>query len=100
MLVQNIVGCTGHITGGHKKDANFFAESFFDPMNEPDPEKKLVYLHMFDGSSVCINSKYILKVVYLMLSFIVGSDHTCSNVLNGWAYIEEMTKLCIEYKVC
>ena len=35
--VQNIVYCTGHITGGHKKDAIFFAESFFDTMNELDP---------------------------------------------------------------
>ena len=35
--VQNIVNCTGHITGGHNKDANFFADSFFDPMNYLDP---------------------------------------------------------------
>ena len=35
--VQNIVYCTGHITGGHKKDDNFVAEIFFDPMNDLDP---------------------------------------------------------------
>ena len=50
--VQNIVDCTGHITGGHKKDAKFVAESFFDPINDLDTEKKLVDLHSFDGSSV------------------------------------------------
>ena len=44
MSVQNIVDFKGHITGGHKKDANFFAESFFDPMNDLDPEKKLMEL--------------------------------------------------------
>ena len=50
--VQNILDCTGHITGDHKKDAKFVADCFFDPMNEPDTEKKLVGLHMFDGASV------------------------------------------------
>ena len=35
--VQNIVDCTGHITGGHKKGDKFVAESFFDPMNDLDP---------------------------------------------------------------
>ena len=50
---QKIVGCTGDITGGHKKDAKFVADIFFDPMNELDPEKKLVDLHTFDGSILC-----------------------------------------------
>ena len=53
MSVQNIVDFTGHITVGNKKDANYFAESFFDPINGLDLEKKLVDLHMFDGASVC-----------------------------------------------
>ena len=48
---------TGHITGGHKKDAKFVVESFFDPMNDLDPEKKLVDLHMFYGASVCRKSQ-------------------------------------------
>ena len=34
---QNIVDCTGHITGGHKKDDKWFAESFFDTTNDLDP---------------------------------------------------------------
>ena len=59
--------CTGHITGGHKKDAKFVAEIFFDPNNDLDPEKKLVDLHIFDGSSVCIKAKKTLKVFYPML---------------------------------
>ena len=50
--VQNILDCTGHITGGPNKDEKFVAESFFDPMNDLDPEKKLVDLHMFNGPSV------------------------------------------------
>ena len=33
---QNIVYCTGHIISGHKKDAEFFVEIFFDPMNGLD----------------------------------------------------------------
>ena len=36
MSVQKILDCTGHITGGHKKDANFVAESLFDTMNDLD----------------------------------------------------------------
>ena len=68
--------CTGHITGGHKKDANFFVESFFDPMNEIDPEKKLVDLHMFDGASVCRKAKKMFKVVYPIMSCIVEAEHT------------------------
>ena len=44
--------CTGHITGGQKKDSIFVADSFFDPINDLDPEIKLVDLHMFDGASV------------------------------------------------
>ena len=91
--VQNTVDCTGHITVGHNKDDKFVAESLFDPTNDPDPEKKLVDLHIFDGSSVCRNDKKILKVVYPMLSCTVGSEHTCHNVSKGWAYIEEITKL-------
>ena len=44
--------CTGHITGGHKKNAKLVAEGFFDTMHYLDPEKKLVDLHMFDGANV------------------------------------------------
>ena len=92
--------CTGHITGGHKKDAKFVAESFFDPMNDLDPEKKLVDLHMFDGASVCRKVQKILRVVYPILSCIFGEEHNCHNVFKGWEYIEEITKLCREDKVC
>ena len=35
--VQNTVDCTGHITGGHNKDAKFVAKSFFDTMNDIYP---------------------------------------------------------------
>ena len=86
--VQNIVDCTGHITGGNKKDANFFAESFFDLMNDIDPEKKLVDLHIFDGASVCRKAQKILKVVYPILSCIVGAEHTCHNVFTGRSSME------------
>ena len=55
--IQNIVYCTGHITGGHKKDAKFFTYIFFYPINYLDPEKKLVDLYMFDGASVCIKAQ-------------------------------------------
>ena len=89
--VQKILECTGHITGGQKKYANFFEESFFDPMNNYDPEKKLVDLHMFDGSSVYRKSQNILKVVYPMLSCIFGSYHTRHNLFKGWASIEVIT---------
>ena len=100
MPVQNIVDCTGNITGGKKKDAKFVAESFFDPMNDLYPEKKLVDLHMFDAACVCRKSQKTLKVVYPILSFIVGSEHTCHNVFKGWESIEEMNKLCIEDTAC
>ena len=66
----------GHITGGHKKNANFSVEVLFDPMNNLDPEKKLVDLHMLDRVSVCIKAQNILKVVYHMLSSIFGQEHT------------------------
>ena len=85
---QNIVDCTGHITGGHKKDAKFIAEIFFDPMNNLDPEKKLVYLHRFYGFSVCRKSQKILNFVYPMLSCIVVADHTYHNAFKGCSYIE------------
>ena len=61
---------------GKNEDAKFVAENFFDPMNGLDPEKKLVDLHMFYGASVCRKAQNIFKVVYPMLAFIVGSDHT------------------------
>ena len=92
--------CTGHITGGHKKDYKFVAESFFDPMNGLDTENKLVDLHMSDGASVCIKDKKILKVVYPMLSGIFGVEHTYQNLFKVWKYVEEITKLCREYKAC
>ena len=72
MPVQNIVDCTGHITGGHNKDAKFDAEIFFDTMNDLDPEKKLVYLCMFNGAIVYRKAKK-LKFFYPMLSYIFGS---------------------------
>ena len=72
MAFQDIVEYTGHITGGHKKDAKFVAEIFFDPMNDFDAEKKLVDLHMFDGVSVCRKDQKILLVVYPMLPCIVA----------------------------
>ena len=73
--VKNILDCTGHITGSHNKYAKFVAESFFDTMNNLDPDKKLVDLHMFDGVSVCRKAKKP-NVVYTMLSFIFGAEHT------------------------
>ena len=51
------MNCTGHITGGHNKDTKFVVESLFDPMNELDPKKKIVDLHMFDGDIVCRKSQ-------------------------------------------
>ena len=45
---KNVVDYTGHITGGNKKDAKFVADIFFGPMNELDPENKLVDL-VHDG---------------------------------------------------
>ena len=57
MSVQKIMDCTGHIKGGHKKDAKFVAGSFFDTMNDLDPEKKLLGLNMFNGASVCRKAK-------------------------------------------
>ena len=98
--VQNILDCTSYITGDHKKDAIYFAESFFDTMDDFDKENKPVDLHMFDGTSVCRKAQEILKVVYPMLSCIFGSDYTCHNVFKGWASIEEITKLRREDKVC
>ena len=90
MSVQNIVDCIGHIACGYKKYANFFAEVFFCSINYLDPEKKLVGLHMFDGSSVCRKAQEILKAVYPMLSFIVGVEV----LFKMWEYIEEITKSC------
>ena len=72
MSVPKIVYFTGHITCGHKKDAKFVVDIFFDPINDLDTEKKLVDLHMFDGYSVCRKAKIILKVIYHMLSYIFG----------------------------
>ena len=100
MSVQNIVDCTGQITGGHKNDTKFVAESFFYPINELYTEKKLVDLRMFDRSSVFRKAQKILKVVYHMMSFIVGADHTFRNVFKGWSYIVEIIQLCKEDKVC
>ena len=77
-----------------------FAESFFDPMNNPDLEKKLVDLHMFDGASVCRKAQNILKVFYPMLFCIVGAEHTFYDVFKGWESIEKINKLCREDKVC
>ena len=98
--VQNIVDCTGHITGDYKKDDKFVADSLFDPINDLDTENKLVDPYMFDEASVCRKAQNILKVFYPILSCIVGAEHTCHNVFKGWAYIEEITKLCREDKVC
>ena len=41
---------------------------FFYPMNDLDPEKKLVDLHMFDGVSVCVER---LKNIEGFLSYSV-----------------------------
>ena len=57
MSVQNIVDCIGNIPGGHKKYDKFVSDSYFDTMNDLDPEKKLVDLHMFDGASICRKAK-------------------------------------------
>ena len=75
-------------------------KSFFDPINDLDPEKKLVDVHFVDGASVCRKAKKLFKFVYSMLSCIVGSEHTYHNMFKGWEYIEEKTKLCREEKVC
>ena len=92
--------CTGNITGGNKKDDEFVPDIFFDPMNDLDQEKKILDLHMFNIASVCRRVQKILKVIYPMLSCIVAADNTCDNVIKVWASIDEINKLCIEYKAC
>ena len=67
MSVQNIVDCIGHITVGRKKGDKCVADSFFDSINDLDPDKILVDLHMFDGASVCRKAQKVLKVVYPIL---------------------------------
>ena len=62
---QNIVDCIGHITFGHKKDNIFFAEGFFYPTNDLDPEKKLLDLHMFDGANVWRKAQKYLRLSIL-----------------------------------
>ena len=57
-------------------------------MNDLDTEKKLVDLNMFDGASMCRNTLKTMKVIYLMLSCIVGAEHTFHNVFEGWVSIE------------
>ena len=100
MSFQNILYSTCQFTGGQNKDAKSVEESFFDPMNDLGPKKKLVDLIMFNETSVCRKSQNILNVVHPILSCIVGAEHTCHNVFKGWTSIEERTKLCREYKVC
>ena len=63
---------TGHITGGHKKDAKFVAESFFDTMNDLDPEKKIVNLHMFDGAILCRNAQKYWRLSILCCRVLLG----------------------------
>ena len=55
--VQKIVYCTGHITGGHKKDSKFVADSFFDKMNELSPSNICRFTIFFSVSSSFILSK-------------------------------------------
>ena len=62
--------------GVTRRILNVFAESFVDPMNDLDTEKKLVDLHLFDVSSVCRKAQNILKVFYPILSCIVVAEHT------------------------
>ena len=57
-------------------------------------------IHMFYGSSVCRKAQKIIKFVYPILSSIVGADHNCHDVFEGWASIEEIIKMCREDKVC
>ena len=45
--VQNVVDCTGHITGGHRNYAKLVEESFFDPISDLDPENNILDLNMF-----------------------------------------------------
>ena len=98
--VQKIVDCKGHITGSHNKDANCFEESFFDPMNDLHLWKKTV-AYISSMEPVCTETQNkTFKVVYPMLSFIVGAEHTFHNVFKGWESIEEKSKLCRKDKVC
>ena len=84
---------TVHTTGGHKKDANCIVEIFFDSMNELKPEKKLVDLHMFDRSSVYRNAKKIEGCLsYTVIYFFIRAYLP--------EYIEEIIKMCKEYKMC
>ena len=57
MSVENILECKGHITGVHKRDTKFVADIFFDSINDINPEKKLVYLHMFNAANVYRKAK-------------------------------------------
>ena len=67
--VQKIVDCKVYTKGGHKKDVNCFLESFFDSMNDLDPEKKLLDLHIFDGESVCRKAKNIEGCLYYAIMY-------------------------------
>ena len=82
--VQNIMDCFGHITGGHNKDAKFFAKSFFDPINDLDPEKYFVDLHMFDGASVCKTVKKYLRLSILCFHVLLYQSISAIICLKVW----------------
>ena len=81
--VQNIVDFTGHITVGHKKYDKLVAESYFDPMNDLDSEKKIVNLHMFDGASVCRKAKKDWRLSILCCHVILEQSITSIMCLKG-----------------
>ena len=68
-------------------------------MENLDSEKKLVDLHIFYGSSVFRKLKKF-KVVYPMLSCIIGAYYTHHNVFKGYKSIKEIRKQSREEKVC
>ena len=97
--VQKILYCTGHIAGGYKKDAGFFREFIWS--DEWPWFREETFLSTYDKWIQCVQKfKKISRVVYPMLSCIVWEEHTFHNVFKWWKYIQKITKLCREDKVC
>ena len=73
-----IVDCTGHMSQGGKKDAEYIASLFFPHIEQLDPNKLRTDLILFDGASNVQKAGSIIEAKYPRTTCLAGAEHVMS----------------------
>ena len=88
--VLEIVGCSGHLSNGGKKDSIFVAKVFLPHLLKLDPCKTRTDLVFFDGATNVQKGGRILEAKYPRVTVLHGVEHVTTLFFSDLAKIKQV----------